>query len=164
MSKYFEDPVSYFLRTPCPIFDYPVSKILKFNQILIKTILKNPKIPSLLSADAGNIGTMRPYPLAPLSVGSAGQIEDRRSEKSENKKFPELGLPGVEILNGACTSILHLSRGSQSPYSEKTKKRKIIQNVDSAYLLPIFPVWSQPMGAHGNFWGLTLSSWFEGVC
>ena len=72
--------------------------------------------------------------------------------KSRKKKFPELGLPGVEILNGACTSILHLSRGSQSPYSEKTKTkiRKFIQNFDSAYLLPIFPVWSQPMGAHGK--------------
>ena len=30
---------------------------------------------------------MRPYPLAPLSVGSAGKIEDRGSEKSEKKKF-----------------------------------------------------------------------------
>ena len=27
----------------------------------------------------------------------------------------------MEIINGACTSILHLSRGSQSPYSEKYK-------------------------------------------
>ena len=40
-----------------------------------------------------------------------------RKKKNRKKKFPELGLPGVEILNGACTSILHLSRGSQLPYS-----------------------------------------------
>ena len=35
--------------------------------------------------------TVRPYPLAPLSVGSAGKIEDRGSEKSE-KKVPRIGL------------------------------------------------------------------------
>ena len=75
---------------------------------------------SILSADAG--ATMRPYPLAPLSVGSAGKIEDMGVGQVGKKKFPELGLPGVEILNGACRSILHLSRGSQSPYSEKSKK------------------------------------------
>ena len=99
---------------------------------------------------------------APLSVSSPIRWLRRKNRgyggrKSRKTKFPELGLPGVEILNGACTSILHLSRGSQSPYSEKSKKSehltKNIQNVDSAYLLPIFPVWSQPMGAHGtNGW------------
>ena len=35
--------------------------------------------------------SMRPYPLAPLSVGSAGEVEDRGSEKSE-KQVPRIGL------------------------------------------------------------------------
>ena len=70
------------------------------------------------------------------------------------KKFSELGLPGVEILSGACTSILHLSRGSQLPYSEKSKKSKILRFFFiyifySPYLRPIFPVWSYPIGDCG---------------
>ena len=43
------------------------------------------------------------------------------------KKFSELGLPGVEILSGACTSILHLSRGSQLPYSEKIQQIRFLR-------------------------------------
>ena len=36
-------------------------------------------------------------------------------------KFSEIGLPGVEKLNGPCGIRLPLSRGSQLPYSEKSE-------------------------------------------
>ena len=54
------------------------------------------------------------------------------------KKFSELGLPGVEILSGACTSILHLSRGSQLPYSENPKKNPKFYDVLNICLFALF--------------------------
>ena len=46
-----------------------------------------PELPQEMLPDALPLDrpTMRSYPLAPLSVGSAGKIEDRGSEKSEKK-------------------------------------------------------------------------------
>ena len=75
----------------------------------------------------------RAYPLAPPEKSRIG------GRKSRKKKFPELGLPGVEILNGACTSILHLSRGSQSPYSEKSKKSRYLIKILISPIHSLFP-------------------------
>ena len=93
-----------------------------------------------------------PYPLAPpgLSVGSAGKIEDRGSEKSEKKSSQNWACLVwkflMELVRVFCTYL-----GAPNRHIVKNQKqiRKCIQHVGSAYLLPIFPVWSQPMGAHG---------------
>ena len=96
-----------------------------------------------------------PYPLAPpgLSVGSAGKIEDRGSEKSEKKSSQNWACLAwkflVELVGVFCTYLgapnRHIAKNPTNPKIYRTN----IQNYDSAYLLPIFPVWSQPMGAHG---------------
>ena len=37
----------------------------------------------------------------------------------EKIKFPEWGLPGLEIVNGPCGSLLHTWTASQRPYGAK---------------------------------------------
>ena len=81
---------------------------------------------------------MLSYPIPPLSDTSDTKIEGG-CQKGRKKKFSELGLPGVEILNGACRSILHLSRGSQLPYSEKSKKSENLPIFLFALFSPYFP-------------------------
>ena len=51
-------------------------------------------------------------------------------------KFSEMGLPGVENLNGPCGILLPLSRGYQLPYSE------ISENFREFYIFNIFPIYS----------------------
>ena len=51
-------------------------------------------------------------------------------------KFSEMGLLGVEKLNGPCGILLHLSRASELPYSEKSEKCR------TPNLLKIFLVYS----------------------
>ena len=58
-----------------------------------------------------------------------------------------MALPGVQKLNGPCGILLHLSRASQLPYSEKSEKCR------KPHLLEIFPIYSlliplrAPLGA-----------------
>ena len=42
--------------------------------------------------------------------------------KISKKKFPELGLPGLESVSAACGSILHTIRPSKRPYNAKSEK------------------------------------------
>ena len=58
------------------------------------------------------------------------------SPKTKKMKFSEMGLPGVEKLNGPCGILLPLSRGSQLPYSEKS------ENCRRPIILNIFPIYS----------------------
>ena len=96
---------------------------------------------------------MRRYPLAPLSVGSAGKIEDmgvgKVGEKSSQNWACLVWKFLMELVRVFSTYLGAPNRHiANNP--KKSKQKKHIQNFDSAYLLPIFPVWSQPMGAHGN--------------
>ena len=85
----------------------------------------------------GNSDTMRPYPLAPLSVGSAGKIEDRGSEKSGKKSSQNWACLVwkflVELVRVFCTYL-----GAPNRHIAKNPKktffyRKFIQHFDSAY-------------------------------
>ena len=58
-----------------------------------------------------------------------------------------MGLPGVEKLNGPCGILLHLSRGSQLPYSEKSEKKSDDLLFKYIPYIPINPFKELPM--HG---------------
>ena len=60
--------------------------------------------------------TLRSEYLARVILSSLlenGVWEDRKMEKI---KFPEWGLPGLEIVSGPCGSLLHTWTASQRPY------------------------------------------------
>ena len=93
---------------------------------------------------------MHSTPIAPVLDSSAAK-KSGGAKNVADKKFSELGWPGVEILNGACTSILHPPRGSQLPYNKTSKTSWFLLPIfKGPYLFPIFPVWSYPIGAHGS--------------
>ena len=58
------------------------------------------------------------------------------TQKTQKNKFSGLGLPGVEKLDGPSGILLHLSRASQLPYSEKS------ENCRRPIILNIFPIYS----------------------
>ena len=70
----------------------------------------------------------------------------------------------MELVRVFCTYLgapnCHVAKNPKNPKIY----RKFVQHFDSAYLLPIFPVWSQPMGAHGNsYWQCWESSGQEAL-
>ena len=78
-------------------------------------------------------------------------------EKTQKIKFSEMGLPGVEKLNGPGCILLPLSRASQLPYSEKSEncRRPNLLNTPPIYslLIPLRDVYGAHIYIYIHIWG-----------
>ena len=77
----------------------------------------------------------------------------RFTPKTQKMKFSEMGLPGVEKLNGPCGILLPLSRASQLPYSEKS------ENCRRPIILNIFPIYSLLIPLRAAYGAQTPAAW-----
>ena len=73
--------------------------------------------------------------------------------KIQKMKFSGMGLPGVEKLNGPRGILLHLSRASQLPYSEKSEKCR------KPNLLKVIPVHSLLMPLRAAYGAQAPAAW-----
>ena len=78
---------------------------------------------------------------------NVGRIFKHRAfKKCRKMKFSELGVPGVEKLNGPYGILFHLSRACQLPYSEKSEKCRKPNLIKRFPIYSLFqPLWMSPI-------------------